>query len=74
MCAITKQFAENLKGADTEMYTDNSPLSYLDTVKLGAFEQMRVARLADLENLMAMLMLCPAIWWNAQGRMWTFAE
>lgn len=44
--AITEKFRGYLLGASFVAYTDNNPLSYLKTAKLGAVEQRWVAQLA----------------------------
>lgn len=36
--AFTKKFVEYLTGAEIEVFTDNNPLAYLDTAKLGVLE------------------------------------
>lgn len=45
--AVTEKFAEYLVGGQVDIYTDNNPLAYLETAKLGALEQRWVARLAQ---------------------------
>ncbi|XP_063820175.1 uncharacterized protein LOC135062022 [Pseudophryne corroboree] len=44
--AVTEKFAEYLTAAHVDIFTDNNPLAYLETAKLGALEQRWVARLA----------------------------
>lgn len=44
--SVTEKFREYLLGAKFTMYTDNNPLSYLQTVKLGAVEQRWASQLA----------------------------
>ena len=44
--AVTKKFRSYLLGQKFVVYTDNNPLSYLDSAKLGAMEQRWVAELA----------------------------
>ncbi|XP_049331323.1 retrovirus-related Pol polyprotein from transposon opus [Astyanax mexicanus] len=44
--AVTEKFREYLLGAQFTVYTDNNPLSYLQTAKLGAVEQRWVSQLA----------------------------
>ncbi|KAL8580634.1 hypothetical protein ACOMHN_043450 [Nucella lapillus] len=46
MCDIFRYY---LFGAHTEVYTDNNPLSHLQTAKLGAVEQRWAAELASFE-------------------------
>jgi len=45
--AITEKFRDYLMGHTFTVFTDNNPLSYLDTAKLGAIEQRWVAQLAS---------------------------
>ncbi|MGH0176852.1 UNVERIFIED_CONTAM: hypothetical protein FKN15_073716 [Acipenser sinensis] len=45
--AMTEKFREYLLGQHCLVYTDNNPLSYLQTAKLGALEQRWVAQLAS---------------------------
>uniref|UniRef100_A0A3B3IF94 Gypsy retrotransposon integrase-like protein 1 n=1 Tax=Oryzias latipes TaxID=8090 RepID=A0A3B3IF94_ORYLA len=49
--AVAEKFREYLLGQKCIVYTDNNPLSYLSTAKLGAMEQRWAAQLAafDLE-------------------------
>ncbi|XP_075719715.1 uncharacterized protein LOC142760414 [Rhinoderma darwinii] len=49
--AVTERFAEYLTGSRIEIYTDNNPLAYLHTAKLGALEQRWVARLARFDYI-----------------------
>ena len=44
--AVTEQFRSYLLGAEIQVYTDNNPLCYLQTAKLGAVEQRWAAKLA----------------------------
>lgn len=44
--AVTEKFREYLMGARFTVYTDNNPLSYLQTAKLGAVEQRWASQLA----------------------------
>ncbi|XP_062375193.1 uncharacterized protein LOC134063614 [Sardina pilchardus] len=44
--AVTEKFREYLLGTKFTVYTDNNPLSYLQTAKLGAIEQRWVSQLA----------------------------
>ncbi|KAL7851957.1 hypothetical protein SRHO_G00177420 [Serrasalmus rhombeus] len=44
--AVTEKFREYLLGAKFTVFTDNNPLSYLQTAKLGAVEQRWVSQLA----------------------------
>ena len=45
--AMTEKFREYLLGHTCIVYTDNNPLSYLQSAKLGATEQRWAAQLAD---------------------------
>ncbi|KAL8596550.1 hypothetical protein ACOMHN_059391 [Nucella lapillus] len=47
--AMCDTFRYYLLGAHTEVYTDNNPLSHLQTAKLGAVEQRWAAELASFE-------------------------
>ncbi|KAL8572672.1 hypothetical protein ACOMHN_049801 [Nucella lapillus] len=47
--AMCDKFRYYLLGAHTEVYTDNNPLSHLQTAKLGAVEQRWAAELASFE-------------------------
>ncbi|KAL2098414.1 hypothetical protein ACEWY4_007621 [Coilia grayii] len=44
--SVTEKFREYLLGAKFTVYTDNNPLSYLHTAKLGAVEQRWASQLA----------------------------
>ena len=44
--AVTEKFREYLLGAKFTVFTDNNPLSYLQTAKLGAVEQRWASQLA----------------------------
>lgn len=44
--SVTEKFREYLLGAKFTVYTDNNPLSYLQTAKLGAVEQRWASQLA----------------------------
>lgn len=44
--AVSEKFREYLLGTSCTVYTDNNPLRYLDTAKLGAVEQRWAAQLA----------------------------
>lgn len=44
--SITEKFREYLLGARFTVFTDNNPLSYLQTAKLGAVEQRWASQLA----------------------------
>ena len=44
--SITEKFREYLLGAKFVVFTDNNPLSYLQTAKLGAVEQRWASELA----------------------------
>ena len=44
--AVTGKFRSYLLGSEFMIYTDNNPLSHLQTVKLGAVEQRWAAELA----------------------------
>uniref|UniRef100_A0A3B3H3G3 Gypsy retrotransposon integrase-like protein 1 n=1 Tax=Oryzias latipes TaxID=8090 RepID=A0A3B3H3G3_ORYLA len=47
--AMTEKFREYLLGHHCVVFTDNNPLSYLSTAKLGAMEQRWVAQLAAFD-------------------------
>ncbi|KAL6463358.1 hypothetical protein MHYP_G00277490 [Metynnis hypsauchen] len=47
--AMTEKFREYLLGQKCEVWTDNNPLSYLNTAKLGATEQRWAAQLAAFD-------------------------
>lgn len=47
--AMTEKFREYLLGQKCAVYTDNNPLSYLSTAKLGAMEHRWVAQLASFD-------------------------
>ncbi|KAJ8012560.1 hypothetical protein DPEC_G00044120 [Dallia pectoralis] len=47
--AMTEKFREYLLGQKCVVYTDNNPLSYLSTAKLGALEQRWAAQLSDFD-------------------------
>ena len=47
--AITEKFKEYLWGQPCVVWTDNNPLSHLDSAKLGATEQRWVAELSAFE-------------------------
>jgi transposase InsO family protein len=47
--AVTEKFREYLLGAKFEVVTDNNPLAYLQTAKLGATEMRWVAQLAQFD-------------------------
>ncbi|XP_068111017.1 uncharacterized protein [Hyperolius riggenbachi] len=47
--AVTEKFSEYLNGVKFTIYTDNNPVAYLQTAKLGAMEQRWVARLAKFQ-------------------------
>lgn len=47
--AMTEKFREYLLGHKCLVYTDNNPLSYLQSAKLGATEQRWAAQLADFD-------------------------
>ena len=47
--AVTEKFREYLLGAKATIYTDNNPLTYIKTVKLGAVETRWVAQLAQFD-------------------------
>ncbi|XP_053285372.1 uncharacterized protein LOC128446371 [Pleuronectes platessa] len=47
--AMTEKFREYLLGHTCIVYTDNNPLSYLQSAKLGATEQRWAAQLADFD-------------------------
>ncbi|RXN12417.1 Transposon Ty3-I Gag-Pol poly [Labeo rohita] len=47
--AMTEKFCEYLLGHKCVVYTDNNPLSYLHTAKLGALEQRWAAQLATFD-------------------------
>jgi hypothetical protein len=50
--AVTDKFREYLLGARFEVYTDNNPLCYLKSAKLGALETRWVAQLAQFDFAM----------------------
>ena len=45
--AVTEKFRSYLIGSEFEVYTDNNPLKYLQSAKLGAVEQRWVSQLAS---------------------------
>ncbi len=47
--AVSEKFREYLLGTSCIVYTDNNPLRYLDTAKLGAVEQRWAAQLAAFD-------------------------
>ncbi|XP_068122518.1 uncharacterized protein [Hyperolius riggenbachi] len=47
--AVTEKFSEYLNGVKFTIYTDNNPVAYLQTAKLGAMEQRWIARLAKFQ-------------------------
>ena len=47
--AVTDKFREYLLGSKFVVYTDNNPLAYLNTAKLGATEMRWVAQLAQFD-------------------------
>lgn len=47
--AVTENFREYLLGQKSFVYTDNNPLSYLQTAKLGTLEQRWANQLADFD-------------------------
>jgi hypothetical protein len=47
--AVTEKFREYLLGGKFTVYTDNNPLSYLKTAKLGAVEMRWAAQLAQFD-------------------------
>lgn len=47
--AMTEKFREYLLGHKCIVFTDNNPLSHLETAKLGAIEQRWVAQLASFD-------------------------
>ncbi|XP_076840784.1 uncharacterized protein LOC143485286 [Brachyhypopomus gauderio] len=47
--AVTEKFREYLLGAKFTVFTDNNPLSYLQTAKLGAVEQRWASQLAGFD-------------------------
>lgn len=44
--SVTEKFSEYLMGNKFVVYTDNNPLSYLQTAKLAAIEQRWASQLA----------------------------
>ena len=47
--SVTEKFRDYLLGNKFVVYTDNNPLKYLQTAKLGAYEQKWAAQLADFD-------------------------
>ena len=47
--AITEKFREYLLGSKCVVYTDNNPLSHLQTAKLGATEMRWASQLAQFD-------------------------
>lgn len=47
--ALTERFRDHLVGQKCVVYTDNNPLSYLKTAKLGALEQRWASQLAAFD-------------------------
>ncbi|PIK46894.1 putative transposon Ty3-I Gag-Pol polyprotein [Apostichopus japonicus] len=47
--AVTEKFKEYLMGSHCKVYTDNNPLSHLQTAQLGATEQRWAAQLASFD-------------------------
>ena len=48
--AVAEKFCEYLIGSHTVVLTDNNPLAYLHTTKLGATEQRWVAQLTAFDG------------------------
>ncbi|CAB3985250.1 Transposon Ty3-I Gag-Pol poly [Paramuricea clavata] len=48
-CAVTDKFRSYLLGSNFTIYTDNNPLKYLQTAKLGAVEQRWASQLASFK-------------------------